>query len=122
MVGRFKKERTDLPAIALTTNTSILTTLGNDYDFDVIFARQLEAWVKEGDVVIGISTSGNSKNVILGIEKAKLFGAQTIGLTGRGGGELAKIVHLALIVPSDNTPRIQEAAFYEACGLNHRLC
>jgi D-sedoheptulose 7-phosphate isomerase len=113
MVGRFMKERAALPAIALNTNTSILTALGNDYDFDVIFARQLEAWAKKGDVVIGISTSGNSKNVILGIEKAKLLGAQTIGLTGRGGGKLAKIVHLALIVPSDDIPRIQEAAVYE---------
>ena len=126
MVGRFLKERAALPAIALSTNTSILTALGNDYDFDVIFARQLEAWVREGDVVIGISTSGNSKNVILGIEKAKLLGAQTIGLTGLsskevkecGDGQLAKIVHLALIVPSDNTPRIQEAHI----TIGHILC
>jgi len=118
MVGRFLKERAALPAIALSSNASILTALGNDYDFDVIFARQLEAWGKKGDVVIGISTSGNSKNVILGIEKAKHLGAQTIGLTGRGGGQLAKTVHLALIVPSDDTPRIQEAHI----TIGHILC
>ena len=118
LVGRFLKERAALPAIALSTNTSILTALGNDYDFGVIFARQLEAWVKKGDVVIGISTGGNSKNVILGIEKAKSLSAQTIGLTGCGGGQLAKIVHLALIVPSDNTPRIQEAHI----TIGHILC
>ena len=118
MVGRFMKERAALPAIALNANTSILTALGNDYDFDIIFARQLEAWAKKGDVVIGISTSGNSQNVLQGIEKAKSLNAQTIGLTGRGGGQLAKIVHLALIVPSDNTPRIQEAHI----TIGHILC
>ena len=118
MVGRFLKERAALPAIALNTNTSILTALGNDYDFDVIFARQLEAWAKKGDVVIGISTSGNSKNVLKGIERAKSLNARTIGLTGRGGGELAKIVHLALIVPSDETPRIQETHI----TIGHILC
>jgi D-sedoheptulose 7-phosphate isomerase len=118
MVGRFLKERAALPAIALNTNTSILTALGNDYDFDVIFARQLEAWAKKGDVVIGISTSGNSQNVLKGIEKARSLNAQTIGLTGRGGGQLAKIVHLALIVPSDDTPRIQEAHI----TIGHILC
>ena len=118
MVGRFMKERAALPAIALNTNTSILTALGNDYDFDVIFARQLEACTKKGDVVIGISTSGNSKNVLKGIEKARSLNAKTIGLTGRGGGQLAKIVHLALIVPSDDTPRIQEAHI----TIGHILC
>ena len=118
MVGRFLKERAALPAIALSTNTSILTALGNDYDFDVIFARQLEAWAKKGDVVIGISTSGNSPSVLQGIEKAKSLNVRTIGLTGRGGGQLAKIVQLALIVPSDDTPRIQEAHI----AIGHILC
>ncbi len=92
--------------------------MGNDYDFDVIFARQLEAWAKKGDVVIGISTSGNSPSVLQGIEKAKSLNVRTIGLTGRGGGQLAKIVQLALIVPSDDTPRIQEAHI----AIGHILC
>ena len=109
MVGRFKMERAALPAIALNTNTSIMTALGNDYDFDIIFARQLEAITSKGDVVIGISTSGNSPNVLKGIEKAKSLGAKTIGLTGRDGGKLSQIVDLALIIPSADTPRIQEA-------------
>ena len=118
MVGRFLKERAALPAIALNTNTSILTALGNDYDFDVIFSRQLEAWVKRDDVVIGISTSGNSPNVLKGVETANSQSAQTIGLTGCGGGQLAKIVDLALVVPSDDTPRIQEAHI----TIGHILC
>jgi len=118
MVGRFLKERAALPAIALSANTSILTALGNDYDFDVIFSRQLEAWAEAGDVVIGISTSGNSSNVLKGIEKAKSLNAKTIGLTERGGGQLAKIVDLALIVPSNHTPRIQEAQI----TIGHILC
>jgi len=109
MVGRFKMERAALPAIALNTNTSIITALGNDYDFDIIFARQVEAITREGDVAIGISTSGNSPDVLKGIEKAKSLGAKTIGLTGRDGGKLAQVVNLALVVPSADTPRIQEA-------------
>ena len=118
LVGRFKMERSALPAIALNTNTSILTALGNDYSFDTVFARQIEAWAKKGDVVIGISTSGNSPNVLLGIEKAKPLGAKTIGLTGHDGGQLAKIVDLALIVPSHDTPRIQEAHI----TIGHIIC
>ncbi|WP_456420253.1 D-sedoheptulose 7-phosphate isomerase [Methanocaldococcus infernus] len=108
LVGRFKLERKGLPAIALTTDTSILTAIGNDYSFDNIFERQVEALGKEGDVLIGISTSGNSENVIRAVKKAKELNIYTIGLLGKGGGKLKDLVDLALIVPSNNTPRIQE--------------
>ncbi|XRO77017.1 D-sedoheptulose 7-phosphate isomerase [Methanocaldococcus sp. 10A] len=108
IVGRFKLERKGFPAIALTTDTSILTAIGNDYGFEKIFERQVEALGKKGDVLIGISTSGNSENVIRAVNKAKEMGIYTIGLLGKGGGKLKDIVDLALIVPSDNTPRIQE--------------
>lgn len=109
LVGRFKKERSALPAIALTTNTSILTALANDYSFDDIFARQVEALVREGDLCLGISTSGNSPNVLAGISEAKKLRARTIGFTGQSGGKLAGITDLCLKVPSNDTPRIQEA-------------
>jgi D-sedoheptulose 7-phosphate isomerase len=108
LVGRFKLERRGFPAIALTTDTSILTALGNDYGFDIIFERQVEALGKEGDVLVGISTSGNSENVIRAVNKAKEMGIYTIGLLGKGGGKLKDIVDLALIVPSNDTARIQE--------------
>jgi len=108
IVGRFKLERNGLPAIALTTDTSILTAIGNDYGFDKIFERQVEALGKEGDVLVGISTSGNSENVIKAVNKAKEMGIYTIGLLGKGGGKLKDIVDLALIAPSNNTARIQE--------------
>jgi len=109
LVNRFELERMALPAIALTTDTSILTSIANDYDYSKVFARQVEALAEEGDVVIGISTSGTSLSVIKGIEVAREKGAKTIGLTGKNGGELAKIVDLVLKVPSNDTPRIQEA-------------
>jgi len=108
IVGRFKLERNGFPAIALTTDTSILTAIGNDYGFDNIFKRQVEALGKEGDVLVGISTSGNSENVIMAVEQAKKMGIYTIGLLGKSGGILKDIVDLSLVVPSDNTPRIQE--------------
>jgi len=108
LIGRFQLERDSLPAIALTTDTSILTSLGNDYSFDVIFSRQCESLVKTGDVVIGISTSGNSKNVIEGLVTAKKNGAITLALLGNGGGAIQKIVDLPIIVNSSSTPRIQE--------------
>jgi len=108
LVGRFKKERKGLPAIALTTDTSILTAVGNDYSFNEIFARQIEALAREGDLVVGISTSGNSENVIKGILKAKEIGCYTVGLLGKDGGNLKELVDLAIIVSSNNTPRIQE--------------
>jgi D-sedoheptulose 7-phosphate isomerase len=107
-VGRFKLERKGYPAIALTTDTSILTAVGNDYSFDSIFSRQIEALGKEGDLVVGISTSGNSKNIIRGVEKAKELGLYTVGLLGKDGGALKDLVDLPLVVPIDNTARIQE--------------
>ena len=109
LVGQFKLNRQALPAIALTTNTSTLTAVANDYGYEVAFSRQVEALVNEKDVVIGISTSGNSPNVIEAMKMAKMKGAKTIGLTGGNGGKLAEVADLALIVPSDSTPRIQEA-------------
>lgn len=108
-VGKFKKERRGLPAISLTTNTSCLTAIANDYSYDLAFSRQVEAFVNRGDVVIGISTSGMSKSVINGVIRARELGAITVGLTGKGGGELAKHVDVCIRVPSSDTPRIQEA-------------
>jgi len=108
LVGQFALKRQAFPAIALTTNTSILTAVANDYGYDAVFSRQVEALVNEKDVVIGISTGGNSPNVIEAIEIAKMKGAKTIGLTGGNGGKLAEVADLVLIVPSDITPRIQE--------------
>lgn len=118
LVGRFKNERKGLPAIALTTDTSILTAVGNDYSFNEIFARQIEALANQGDLVIGISTSGNSENVIKGILKAKEVGCYTVGLLGKGGGKLKDLVDLAIVVPSDNTPRIQECHIL----IGHIIC
>jgi D-sedoheptulose 7-phosphate isomerase len=109
MVGRFLMERKALPAIALTTDTSILTAVGNDYGFDEIFTRQVEALANPGDILIGISTSGNSLNVKRALEAGKHIGVKTIGLLGRNGGEIGPIVDSNLTVPSFETPRIQEA-------------
>jgi len=108
LVCRFQKERKSLPAIALTTDTSALTAIGNDYGFDRIFSRQVESITEKGDVVIGISTSGNSVNVIEGVKEAKKLGAYTIGFLGATGGKLKNIVDLALCIPSEKTARIQE--------------
>ena len=109
MVGRFLLERRALAAIALTTDTSILTAVGNDYGFDDIFKRQVEALAKPDDVLIGISTSGNSKNIKRAFAAGKNLGVKTIGLLGRDGGEIASLADLDLTVPSLETPRIQEA-------------
>jgi len=108
-IGRFKLERKSLAAIALTSNSSILTALANDYSFDTIFSRQCEGLVEKGDVVIGISTSGNSKNVKKGLIISKKMKATTIGLLGSKGGTIRKICDVAIIVNSSSTPRIQEA-------------
>lgn len=108
IVGRFKMERRALPAVALTTDTSILTAIGNDYGFNRVFARQVEALAQPGDLVVGISTSGSSGNVKLAMEAATAAGCRTVGLLGRDGGTIAGMADLALVVPSDNTPRIQE--------------
>jgi len=118
MVGRFKLDRPALPAVALTTNTSILTSISNDYASSSMFARQVEALVRENDLVIGISTSGNSANVIEGIKAAKTRGAITIGLTGENGGKLGKMVDICLRAPSNNTPRVQEVHI----TLGHIIC
>ena len=107
-VGRFLVERKALPAVALTTDNSIQTAIGNDYGYDFIFVRQVEALAERGDVVIGISTSGRSKNVILALNRAKEIGCFTLGLTGGDGGEISRVTDLSLVVPSKDTPRIQE--------------
>lgn len=108
-IGRFKLERKSLAAIALTSNSSILTALANDYSYDTIFSRQCEGLVERGDVVIGISTSGNSKNVEKGLAISKKIGALTIGLLGSKGGSIGKICDISIIINSSSTPRIQEA-------------
>tara|TARA_B100000029_G_scaffold484141_1_gene536015 strand:- start:736 stop:1308 length:573 start_codon:yes stop_codon:yes gene_type:complete len=109
LIGRYLLERKSLSAIALTTDSSIITGLGNDYGFENIFVRQCEGLVKSGDVVIGISTSGNSKNVIKGLSKSKSLGAKTISLTGKNVSKMKKYSDIIIPVPSDLTPRIQEA-------------
>jgi len=109
LVGRFKKERRAIPAIALTTNTSSITALSNDYGYDISFKRQLEALGKKGDIAIGISTSGTAKNVNEAVKQAKNTGIETIALSGKGGGKLKGLADLAIIVKSNDTPRIQEA-------------
>jgi D-sedoheptulose 7-phosphate isomerase len=108
LVGKFKKARPPLKALALTTNTSILTAIGNDFSFDEIFSRQVNANLERGDVAVGISTSGRSKNVILGVQEAGKIGAKTIALTGGDGGLLAPVCDHKVIVPSNDTQRIQE--------------
>jgi D-sedoheptulose 7-phosphate isomerase len=108
-VGRFKKDRAALAAIALTTNTSILTSLANDYGYDIVFAKQIEALGQKKDIAIGISTSGKAKSVAYGIKQAKKMGIKTVALTGGDGGELIKLADISLVVPSLITARIQEA-------------
>lgn len=117
-IGRFQKERRALPAIALTTDTSILTCLSNDYTYDIVFARQIEALGRTGDVIIGISTSGKSGNVIKAFEAAKAIGMTTVAFTGGDGGPMGKMADLALIVPSKVTARIQESHITIA----HAIC
>lgn len=118
IVGRFEKERRALPAIALTTDTSALTAIGNDYGFDQIFSRQIEALGQKGDILIGISTSGNSRNVIKAVEKAKEQGLFTVGFLGKDGGKLKSLVDKAFVVKHNNTARIQEVHL----TLEHALC
>lgn len=118
LVGRFQMERRGFPAVALTTDTSILTAVANDYSYDQVFARQVEALVSRGDVLIGISTSGNSRNVLAAIEAGRSLGAVTIGLTGCSGGALKDLCDIAIVVPSPNTARIQEAHIL----VGHILC
>jgi len=118
LVGRLRRERGAIPAVALTTDTSVLTSLANDYSFEIIFARQLEALARRGDVLIGISTSGNSLNVIRAFEKAKEKGIHTIALLGGNGGKLKPLADYPIVVPSSDTQRIQEGHI----TIGHIIC
>ncbi|MBT4668761.1 MAG: D-sedoheptulose 7-phosphate isomerase, partial [Candidatus Ruthia sp.] len=118
LVGRYKVERKGLPAIALTTDTSALTSIGNDYGYNHVFDRQVEALANKGDIVIGISTGGSSGNVISGLRTAKEFGCKLIGFSGRGGGEMNTLCDVNLVVPAQDTPRIQEMHIV----IGHTIC
>ena len=118
LVGKLLVKRRALPAIALTTDTSNLTALGNDFGYETVFQRQVEALGQPGDVAVGLSTSGNSPNVLEAMKTARKMGLKTVGLTGRGGGALTGLVDHAIIVPSDNTQRIQESHI----TIGHILC
>ena len=108
LTGRYKSERRGLPGIALTTDTSALTAIGNDYGYNRVFDRQVEALAQPGDLLIGISTSGNSANVLSALTLAKELGCTTIGFSGRDGGQMNEVCDINLVVPSNDTPRIQE--------------
>ena len=116
--GRFKKERKALAGVAITTDTSTLTSIGNDYGFDYIFSRQVEAIGRKDDVLIAISTSGNSANIIRAIESGKKIGMKIITLTGKEGGEMKSLGDINVIIPSNNTPRIQEMHII----VGHMIC
>jgi D-sedoheptulose 7-phosphate isomerase len=118
LVGRFKRDRLALAGIALTTNTSVLTALANDYGYEIIFAKQIEALAQKNDIAIGISTSGKAKNVALGLRQAKKMGLVTVALTGGDGGEIAKLADISLVIPSSVTARIQEAHI----NVGHIVC
>jgi D-sedoheptulose 7-phosphate isomerase len=118
LVGRYGFDRPSLPSLALTTDTSNLTAIGNDYGYEQVFSRQLEGMGQEGDLFIGISTSGNSANIVKAFESAKKKGIMTVALTGRDGGEMAKIADIAMVIPSNDTPRIQESHIL----VGHILC
>ena len=118
LVNRFNRDREGLPAIALGCDPSVVTSISNDYDFQEVFSRQVRAFGRKGDVAIGLSTSGNSPNVLRAVEAAKTLGMLTIGFTGKDGGKLATLVDHAFIVPSNSTPRIQETHI----TLSHVLC
>jgi D-sedoheptulose 7-phosphate isomerase len=117
-IGRFKKDRAALAAIALTTNTSVLTSLANDYGYEVVFSKQIEALAQRNDIVVGISTSGKARNVACAIKQAKKMGLKTVALTGGDGGELVKLADVSLIVHSLVTARIQEAHI----TIGHIIC
>ncbi|MCD6093985.1 MAG: D-sedoheptulose 7-phosphate isomerase [Candidatus Omnitrophica bacterium] len=117
-VNRFKKERVPLPALALTTDTSIITSIANDYSYSEIFTKQILALGKKEDILIAISTSGNAENVLAAVETAKQIGIKTIALTGKDGGGLKEVADICLIVPSNDTARIQEAHI----TIGHIIC
>jgi D-sedoheptulose 7-phosphate isomerase len=108
LVGKFRRVRKAMPAVALTTDTSILTSIGNDFGYDYVFARQIEGLGQPGDVAIGISTSGNSPNVLRALQAARDIGMATVGFTGESGGQMQDYVDICFHAPSDSTPRIQE--------------
>lgn len=118
LVGRYGFDRPSIPSLALTTDTSNLTAIGNDYGYDQVFSRQLEGMGQAGDIFIGISTSGNSVNIIKAFESAKKKNITTVALTGRDGGEMAKLADIAIVVPSNSTPRIQESHIL----IGHIIC
>lgn len=118
LVGRFRIERAPLPVLALTTDSSVLTAIGNDYEYAEVFARQVRAFARPGDLVVGISTSGGSENVVQALAAARAVGARTVALTGAGGGRLAGLADELLAVPSCDTPRVQEAHI----TIIHLLC
>ena len=120
LVGRFLRERQALACVALTTNSSLLTCIGNDYSFDEVFARQVRALVRPGDALWAISTSGNSANILKAAEAARQRGAKVLAMTGRSGGRLKDLADVALCIPADSTPRIQQghlALLHLLCGL-----
>ena len=118
LTGRYKRERRGLPGIALTTDTSALTAISNDYGYENVFSRQVEALANAGDLLIGISTSGNSANIISAFKTAKALGCTCLGLSGRNGGEMNRVCDLNIVVPSEDTPRIQEMHIL----IGHTLC
>lgn len=118
LVGRYGFDRPSLPSLALTTDTSALTAIGNDYGYDKVFSRQLEGMAQEGDLFIGISTSGNSRNIVEAFVSAKKRGVTTVALVGRDGGMMGQMADYAIVVPSESTPRIQESHIL----IGHILC
>lgn len=125
LVGRFNQDRRGLPSIALSTNAPAMTAIGNDYGFDAVFARQVEALARKGDVLMAVSTSGNSANVVRAVESARNEGVTTVGLLGRDGGVLADLCDLAIVVPGNDTARIQEMHIligHIFCDLVERSC
>ena len=117
-VGRFRRERKPLASLALTTDTSVLTSIGNDYGYEQVFSRQVLALAEPGDIVVGISTSGNSGNIVEALEAAKACGAYTVAMTGEGGGKMAGMADTSICVPTKDTARVQEG--HILCG--HMLC
>ena len=117
-VGRFRRERAGLPAIALTTDTSILTAVANDYGYEYVFSRQVEALARPGDMLVGISTSGNSPNVVVAMERARALGVATVAFTGRGGGKMASVADHLLAIDAAETARVQETHILAG----HMLC
>jgi len=118
LTGRYKSERQPLPGIALTTDTSAITAIGNDYGYDLVFSRQLEALGRKGDLLVAISTSGNSKNVLNALEFARKNGIKTLGFSGKGGGLMNELCDINLVVPSSDTARIQEMHIFFV----HTIC